>query len=165
MKLARVVALMCAVGCAPHAMMEGDLPAAAARDLECRASDITFNDPSMEEAHLLKLAGAPTQAYARGCGKRLVYAHMCHSDGSACDWYSVKKLRAEPLLKRVVFDAQCSQEQIQLTQIAPATMGVSACGQKLTYVWSCPHNQDFFSPACNWILNNGTRPSPALSVQ
>jgi hypothetical protein len=145
--------------------MAGDLKTAAAHDLECGPDQVTFTEPSLEQQHLLKLAGAPTQAYARGCGKRQVFAHMCHSDGSACDWYSVKKLRAEPLLARVAFDAQCTKEQIQLNQIAPATMGVSACGQKLTYVWSCPHNQDFFSPACNWILNNGSRPSPALSVQ
>jgi len=88
---------------------------------------------------------------------------MCKPDGSRCDWYSVKQLRLPPLLERAAFDMHCAKAQLTTQQLAPSTIGINGCGQQGTYVWSCPHNQEFYSSACNWILNNSaTRaPSPA----
>jgi hypothetical protein len=151
--------------CNRYAVMEGDLKAAAARDLACNADDIELEDTTQRQRQLLELAGAPTQAYARGCGKRLVYARMCKADGSACDWYSVKQLRLEPLLERAAFEMHCSKEKLTTHQLAPSTVGVSGCEQQGTYVWNCPHNQDFFSPACNWVLNNSSARTAVPATQ
>jgi hypothetical protein len=94
-----------------------------------------------------------------GCGKRLVYARMCKPDGSSCDWYSVKKLRVEQLLTRVAFEMHCAKEKVTTTQLNPSTVGVEGCGQQAIYVCSCPHDSDFFSSACRWVLNSDSRPS------
>jgi len=139
-----------------HAL-EGDLVGAASRELQCPRDDIDTNELAPGQARLVQLAGGPTQAYARGCGKRLAFAHMCHADGSGCDWYSVKKLRIEPLLNRVAFEAKCTKDRIATTQIASSTIGVDACGLRMTYVWSCPHNQELLSPACSWVLNSDSK--------
>lgn len=147
------------LGCSGLAAMEGDLRAAAARDLDCNAEEIRLEEPSRQQRRLLDLAGAPTQAYTRGCGKRLVYARMCRGDGSSCDWYAVKELRLEQLLERAAFEMHCPKEKLTAQQLASSTLGVTGCGQQGTYVWSCPHNQDFFSPSCNWVLNNAERTS------
>jgi hypothetical protein len=153
------------LGCSPLAAMEGDLRTAAARDLACNADDIHLEEPSRQQRRLLDLAGAPTQAYTRGCGKRLVYARMCKADGSACDWYAVKELRLEPLLERAAFEMHCPKAKLTAQQLAPATLGVTGCGQQGTYVWNCPHNHDFFSPSCNWVLNNSSAQAAAPAPQ
>lgn len=153
------MALGLGVGCAGgFSRVEGDLQGAASRELQCPRDDMEMYDLKADQERLVKLAGGPTQAYVRGCGRRLAFARMCHADGSGCDWYSVKKLRLEPLLSRASFDAKCSKDGIVTTQIAPNTIGVEACGHRLTYLWNCPHNQDLFSPACSWVLNNESRP-------
>lgn len=159
-----LVAALVLHGCGGR-VVRGDLAAAAGKGLGCAADEVTIDEPSKEQLRLLQLAGAPTQAYTRGCGKRLVYARMCKADGSACDWYSVKQLRVDQLLERVTFDMKCAKEQVTTRQLTPATVGVSGCGQQATYVWSCPHNQDFFSGACNWVLNSDTRPAARSAVQ
>ena len=100
------------------------------------------------------LAFTPTQAITRGCGKRLVFAHMCHSDGSGCDWYSVKQLRLEPLLTRAAYEMHCPKEQLTTRQLAPDTDCVNGCGAQGTYVWSCHHAPEFYSSTCTWVLNN-----------
>ena len=150
-------------GCGGGFLREGDLQAVASRELQCPRSEVEVNDLKADQERLVKIAGGPNQAYVRGCGKRLAFAYMCHADGSGCDWYSVKKLRLEPLLSRVSFDAKCSKENIVTAQIAPNTIGVEACGQRLTYLWDCPHNQDLFSPACTWVLNNGSRHAASVA--
>lgn len=163
------IAVLGLLGCGRHVPMtvgrlEGDLPAMAARDLACSPDDINIDPIEGNQKRLLEMAGGPQHAYARGCGKRLAYAHMCHADGSSCDWYAVKKLRLDPLLQRVSFEAKCPKSQVQTTQVAPNTIGVDACGSRMTYLWSCPHNQDFFSPACTWVLNSESRPGQPLSA-
>lgn len=142
----------------------GDLAAAAGKGLGCPADEVTLDDVRKEQQRVLQHLGAPTHVYARGCGKRLIYARMCKADGSSCDWYSVKQLRYAQLLERVAFDLQCSKDKITATQLAPATVGVSACGQQTTYVWSCPHNQAFFSSSCVWVLNTDSRPAAPASA-
>src|SRR5438045_3294909 len=133
--------------CASRGSGQGDLTSTAARDLDCPKDDIELNDVSAAQDRLLHMAGGSTHAYARGCGKRLVYVHLCKADSTGeCDWYSVKKLRNDQLLDRVSFDAKCPKAQITTVQVSPNTVGARACGQQATYVWSCPHNQDFFSP-------------------
>ena len=155
--------LVMLAGCSAHARVGDNLAATAAKGLACSEAEIKLDDPSKQQRVLLDLAGAPTQAYARGCGKRLVFAHMCKADGSACDWYSVKELRLEPLLERAAFDMHCPKDKLTAQQLAPSTLGVTGCEQQGTYVWSCPHNQDFFSPACNWVLNNSNQPARSAS--
>lgn len=137
---------------------------AAPRDLACHQDDIEISEPSKEQALLLRMAGAPTQAVTRGCGKRVVYARMCKPDGSACDWYSVKKLRVEQLLDRVAFEMRCAKDKVTTTSLSPNTVGVAGCGQQATYVWSCPHGPEFFSSACNWVLNSDSRPSASAAA-
>jgi hypothetical protein len=141
--------------------MEGDLTAAASKGLECPSEQIQIQEPTQEQEVVLKLAGAPTQAITRGCGKRLVFAHMCHSDGSSCDWYSVKQLRLDPLLTRAAYEMHCPKEQLTTQQLAPDTAGVNGCGAQGTYVWSCHHSPDFFSSTCTWVLNNSDERSGA----
>lgn len=165
MKWALCALILGIVGCtrtpASIRRLEGDLPATAARDLGCSPDDVTIESIEGMQKRLIEAAGGPQHAYARGCGKRMAYAHMCRGDVSNrtdCDWYAVKKVRLDPLLQRVSFEAKCPQAQIQTTQVAPNTVGVDACGNRLTYLWNCPHNQDFFSPACTWVLNSSSKP-------
>jgi hypothetical protein len=158
MKGVLVVGVAWLVGCGAGGKY-GDMRPAAARDLQCTVDEIEITDPSKDQQRLLHLAGAPTQGYARGCGKRLVYARMCRQDGSSCDWYSVKQLRVDQLLERAAFDLRCSRDKLKTSQLNPSTVGVVGCEQQATYVWTCPHNQAFFSPACTWVLNSDSRPA------
>ena len=90
---------------------------------------------------------------------------MRHPDGTDCGWYSVKKLRLDPLLERGAFEMHCPKEQLTTQQLSSATVGVSGCGTQGTYVWNCPHNQDFFSPAYSWVLKaSDDRRSPAAAA-
>jgi hypothetical protein len=70
----------------------------------------------------------------------------------------------EPLLSRATYEMHCPKPQLTVQQLTPNTLGVSGCGAQGTYVWSCPHSQEFFSQSCSWVLNNsderlGARPS------
>lgn len=132
---------------------------AASRELDCPEDSVTITDLDPAQTRLVELAGGPTQAYARGCGAHLVLAHMCQQGGAKCDWYAVKKLRIETLLERVAFDAKCPKNEIGTKQVGPNVVGVEACGQQATYLWSCPHNEDLFSRSCHWVLNTDSRPA------
>ena len=137
----------------------------AARDFKCPEEQIELSEPSRDQERLLRVVGAPTHFYARGCGKRLAYARMCKSyDQGDCDWYSVKKLRHDQLLSRVSFDLGCQPNQLTITAIDTGTVGVSGCEHRATYVWNCPHSPELFSSSCNWIMNNESRSSLAPKV-
>ena len=164
MKRALGLLMLGLAACASMSSAGYDMLPAASRDLQCPVEKLDVEYPEGMQKRLLEAAGAPFQAVARGCGKRYVYARMCSADRKDCGWHAVKKLRVDQLLTRAGFDLRCPKAQLQLTQLEAATLGVNGCGQQATYVWSCPHSQEFFSGACNWVQNSDARtaaPPPA----
>ena len=55
------------------------------------------------------------------------------------------------LRTRAAFDMQCSSDQLQVTELARFTRGVSGCGKRGTYTVNAGTGE--------WILNNGDGPS------
>jgi hypothetical protein len=65
------------------------------------------------------------------------------------------------LRPRAAFDLKCPADQLVLTQLSPecggfmCTLGVSGCGQQVTYVWD--------HVASAWVMNNATTPPSAAT--
>jgi hypothetical protein len=55
------------------------------------------------------------------------------------------------LRDRAAFDLNCSQSELQVTEIDKRTRGVRGCGQQATYVQSCEGG------LCTWVLNTDSR--------
>lgn len=62
---------------------------------------------------------------------------------------TVKAFKIEGL-DRAAFEMSCPKEQIELTQLPNATVGVTGCGKKLVYVDVRGHG---------WVLNSDTQPA------
>ena len=110
--------------------------------------------------------GAPPQAYAVGCGKRVLMVEMCPPGTSpgarSCTWTQAHKLKREALIRRASFDLSCDRNLVRTQPLDARTVGVSACESQVTYVWSCPHNPAIYSGKCTWLMNNESlrRPPP-----
>ena len=92
---------------------------------------------------------------ALGCSKELVYVEAC-PEGLApghrsCDWMEFDEFRTASLKTRSTFDMACPSEALELTKINHRTFGVSGCGHRSTYLWTCQGYA--LHSDCTWVMN------------
>jgi len=67
--------------------------------------------------------------------------------------------------KRASFDMSCPENDISGRWLDDKTLGVTACGQRATYVKICHSNVNTsplaaaLSEECQWLLNSDSRPA------
>src|SRR5690348_9638164 len=60
---------------------------------------------------------------------------------------------------RAAFDLNCPETEVRGRWLDEKTLGVTACGQRATYVKLCK-GQGIYEE-CQWVLNNNSRPERA----
>jgi hypothetical protein len=63
----------------------------------------------------------------------------------------------DTLNQRARFDLNCTN--IQAVELSENTYGVSGCGRRGTYVWSC--SGQGVNEKCEWLLNGALQEEPA----
>lgn len=69
----------------------------------------------------------------------------------------------QTLRARSGYDFNCPETQLSVVTIDDITRGVSGCGQKATYIFSCEHGHNGYAENCTWVLNSvpGAAPNEA----
>lgn len=142
---------------------------AASSVLACPEKQINISDPDDDFgfAAMHARTGAPKIVRADGCGRAEAFVESCKrtaDDGKECHWVSATVLRNNALKKRASFDLACASGLLEITELDATSSGVTGCGRRVTYVWTCPHNPVLWSSKCSWIMNNETKlpgPKPA----
>ncbi len=87
---------------------------AAAEQLGCARNEISVTEALSEQR---RRVGAPPQAYAVGCGKRVLMVEMCppgtSPGASSCTWTQAHKLKREALIRRASFDLSCDHNLVR----------------------------------------------------
>jgi hypothetical protein len=67
------------------------------------------------------------------------------------------------LKTRAAFDLNCPEDQVRGRWLDEKTMGVTACGQRATYVKICRSSgygaMAALSEECQWLMNSESRPA------
>ena len=69
----------------------------------------------------------------------------------------LRTLRLALLRPRIAFETSCPEAQLAISEITKDTFGVTACGQRLVYLWLCPPTQDAYSVECKWVMNTDSQ--------
>jgi hypothetical protein len=64
----------------------------------------------------------------------------------------------DQLKTRAAFDLNCSEGELQMTELDSKTRGVSGCGRRATYVESCEGAVGTVTRKCTWVMNVVTNP-------
>lgn len=134
----------------------------AAADFACDTGDVRI--ARLKQHAIVEEVGpkVPLSYRAEGCDKADVYVEVCppgrRSGSSQCTFESASRLQRDALQRRASFDlASGDLEQVPLDGRAT---GVSGCGKRATYLWTCPHDPTFYSSACAWVLNTDSSRDP-----
>jgi hypothetical protein len=64
----------------------------------------------------------------------------------------------DQLRTRAAFDLNCPAAQVTVVELDSDTRGVTACGQRATYVQSCDAPPNNMARSCTWVLNSTSQP-------
>jgi hypothetical protein len=137
----------------------------AAADLQCAESQVRVRRAKLTGIHA-QLVSLPHHQEASGCGRTALYIESCppnvRTGSKECGWVPVQRVRDENLLRRASFTLGC--QELAITPLDPITAGVAGCGQRATYVLTCPHDPAFWSVQCTWVMDAVARPqAPAMT--